>query len=58
MTNEWDFIAKQAPEIQATKNEVLNPIVLELVKKYSKGKTLFDYGCGWGEFGYRLPLGA
>ncbi len=50
MTNEWRQIADSAPAIQATKNQVLNPVVAELVQKYAKGKDLFDYGCGWGEF--------
>lgn len=47
---EWSNIATEAPKIQDTKNRVLNPIVSALVKKYGKGKKLFDYGCGWGEF--------
>ncbi len=50
MQNEWSKIADAAPVLQATKNDVLNPVVAELVKKYTKGKDLFDYGCGWGEF--------
>jgi len=48
--NEWSRIADEAPEIQDTKNRVLNPVVIDLVKKYTKGKKLFDYSCGWGEF--------
>lgn len=47
---EWSSIADEASEIQDTKNRVLNPVVVGLVKKYEKGKKLFDYGCGWGEF--------
>lgn len=50
MKNEWTNIASEASKIQGTKNEVLNPVVLALVKTFAKGKTLFDYGCGWGEF--------
>ena len=50
MTNEWKNIAGEATKIQGTKNQVLNPVVLDLVKSFAKGKTLFDYGCGWGEF--------
>lgn len=48
--NEWTRIADEASEIQETKNRVLNPTVIDLVKKYAKGKKLFDYSCGWGEF--------
>jgi carbamoyltransferase len=48
--SEWSRIADEASEIQETKNKVLNPIVIDLVKKYGKGKKLFDYSCGWGEF--------
>lgn len=47
---EWVRIADEAPEIQLTKNRVLNPVMVSLVKKYAKRKELFDYGCGWGEF--------
>ncbi len=50
MKNEWTNIADKASKIQGTKNEVLNPVMMSLVKKYAKGKNLFDYGCGWGEF--------
>ena len=50
MKNEWTNIANKASKIQGTKNEVLNPVMMSLVKKYAKGKKLFDYGCGWGEF--------
>ena len=50
MKNEWSGIASKASKIQGTKNEVLNPVVFALIKKYSIGKKLFDYGCGWGEF--------
>lgn len=50
MKNEWSNIADKASKIQGTKNEVLNPTVVEFVKKYAKGKKVFDYGCGWGEF--------
>jgi carbamoyltransferase len=48
--SEWSRIADEASEIQVTKNKVLNPIVIDLVNKYCKGKKLFDYSCGWGEF--------
>jgi|SRR3989338_7953874 len=48
--SEWSRIADEASEIQVTKNKVLNPVVIDLVKKYEKGKRLFDYSCGWGEF--------
>ena len=48
--NEWSRIADEVPETQDIKNRVLNHIVIDLVKKYAKGKKLFDYGCGWGEF--------
>lgn len=50
MKNEWENIAKEADEIQDTKNKVLNPVLTDLIKKYAKGNTLFDYGSGWGEF--------
>ena len=50
MKNEWSGIANKASNIQGTKNEVLNPILISLVKKYTEVKNLFDYGCGWGEF--------
>lgn len=48
--NEWSRIAEEASKIQDTKNKVLNHVVAELVKKFSNGKRLFDYSCGWGEF--------
>jgi 2-polyprenyl-3-methyl-5-hydroxy-6-metoxy-1,4-benzoquinol methylase len=47
---EWNGIAVAAPTVQKAKNAVLNQAVFDLVKKHGKGKTLFDYGCGWGEF--------
>lgn len=50
MKNEWTEIAGKAEKIQGTKNEVLNPTLLTLIKTYAKGKDIFDYGCGWGEF--------
>jgi 2-polyprenyl-3-methyl-5-hydroxy-6-metoxy-1,4-benzoquinol methylase len=50
MKNEWTNIADKASKIQGTKNEVLNPVMMSLVKRYAKGRKLFDYGCGWGEF--------
>lgn len=50
MKNEWAEIANKASKIQSTKNEVLNPVMFSLIEKYAKGKKLFDYGCGWGEF--------
>lgn len=50
MKNEWSNIADKAPKIQCTKNQVLNPVMESLVNKYTVGKKLFDYGCGWGEF--------
>lgn len=61
MKNEWTHIADKASKIQGTKNNVLNPTLISMVNKYAKGKNLFDYGCGWGEFadtmqreGYRV----
>lgn len=50
MKNEWTEIASKVRKIQGTKNEVLNPTLLTLIKTYAEGKNIFDYGCGWGEF--------
>ena len=47
---EWNGIAYAAPTVQKAKNLVLNNVVFDLAKRYSHGKALFDYGCGWGEF--------
>ncbi|MBT3304101.1 class I SAM-dependent methyltransferase [Candidatus Woesearchaeota archaeon] len=50
MVNQWKKIGSEDLDIQKTKNEVLNHKLIEAINTYSKGKKLFDYGCGWGEF--------
>lgn len=51
MKNEWSQIAEQEKKIQDIKNRVLNPKLLALIKQNAEAEaSVFDYGCGWGEF--------
>lgn len=52
--NEWKKLATDSPNIQKSKNDVLNGKVLSCVKIFATAGTVFDYGCGWGEFAQLL----
>jgi SAM-dependent methyltransferase len=53
--NEWEKLAKQSPTIQKTKNDVLNGVIIKLIREYARQNSrALDYGCGWGEFAQLL----
>jgi len=55
--NEWSKLVSVTEVSQSTKERVLNPSLISLVKKYcNPGAQVFDYGCGRGEFANTLNI--
>ena len=50
MKNQWQQLAPRVHNIQKTKNEVLWPVLLPLIKRHVPMGRVFDDGCGWGEW--------
>lgn len=51
--NEWEKLAEEAIIIQDAKNKVINDKLFSLFQDIvgnNKDVTVFDYGCGWGEW--------